>query len=218
MWTTRLELTKWTWKDTLSVAGFLVAGFLIIGISNFILAMIKDIRNKHSDPTKKWGKELSQEELIRKYEKTKDDHKRCELVKKINDPEVLAKIALNDPYTSARCQAIVKIDDQKILTGIAENDGDPLVRNEAVGKVTDQTLLERIAAHDGTNYVRQTAAMRITAPKLLKKFALEQDEAAATGAVMAIEDRAFLEDLEQAPETLEAVRKAAGRRLKELQE
>ena len=188
-----MDLIKWTWKDTLSAVGFLAAAFLIIVIWTFISAKIDDIRKKHADPTKKGGKEMSQEELIRKYEKTKDYHKRCELVKKINDPEFLAKIALNDPYTSALCQAIVKIDDQKLLTGIAENDGDPLVRFEAIGKVTDQTLLEKIAAHDDTNFVREIAAERITDSRLLRNIASGQDEAAATGAIRVIEDKAFLE-------------------------
>ena len=77
-----MDLIKWTWKDTLSAVGFLAAAFLIIVIWTFISAKIDDIRKKHADPTKKGGKEMSQEELIRKYEKTKDDHKRCELVKK----------------------------------------------------------------------------------------------------------------------------------------
>ena len=42
-------------------------------------------------------KEQSQEQLIQKYEKTKDAKKRCELVDKITDKVHLTKIALKDP-------------------------------------------------------------------------------------------------------------------------
>ena len=218
MWVPELKLTEWKWKDTFSAIVFIIAAVLIIVICNFIRFQIEKKRNKHFDPTKKGGKELSQEELIRKYEKTKDDHKRKELVGEINDPEVLKRIALNDPYTPARCLAVVKIDDQQFLSSIAENDGEPLVRNEAVGKISDQAVLERIAVHDGTNYVRQAAVMGIKDAELLKKFALGQDDATAAGAVRVIEDRAFLEQLTKAPETSEAVRKAAVQRLMNLPE
>ena len=218
MWVPELKLTEWTWKDTLSVVIFIVAAVLITVIYNIIRTGIEYKLSKHSDPTKKRGKDLTQEELIRKYEKTKDDHKRKELVGKINDPEVLKRIALNDPYTPARCLAVVKIDDQQFLSSIAENDGEPLVRNEAVRKISDQAVLERIAVHDGTNYVRQAAVMGIKDAEFLKKFALGQDDATAAGAVRVIEDRAFLEQLVKAPETSEAVRKAAVQRLKNLPE
>ena len=218
MWVPELKLTEWTWKDTLSVVIFIVAEVLITVIYNIIRTGIEYKLSKHSDPTKKRGKDLTQEELIRKYEKTKDDHKRKELVGKINDPEVLKRIALNDPYTPARCLAVVKIDDPDFLASVAENDGDPLVRNEAVGKVTDQSLLEKIAIHDGKDYVRQAAVMQISDPELLKKFALGRDEAAAAGAVRVIENRAFLEQLANAPETSENVRKAVVQRLRNLPE
>ncbi len=211
-----VHFENWSWKDTLSAAGFLIAAFLIFVIYSFISAKISESREKRSGPAKKGGKELSQEQLIRKYEKTKDDHKRNELVKLITDADTLAKIAVSDTYTSARCNAVVRIDDQKILSGIAENDGDPLVRHEAVGKLTDQALLERIAVHDGKDYVRQRAAMGIRDPQLLKKFAMGQDAAAATGAVRVIEDSDFLEQLARSAEASDNVRKAAVQRLKEL--
>ena len=158
MWTTRLNLTEWTWKDTLSAVIFLAVGFLVIGIYNLIKSFILyKIEEKHT----KSLKETSQEELFSKYKKTTNIKKRCELIDHITDAEALTEIALNDQDRNARYRAVSHIWDQNVLAYIAEKDDEWAVRSAAVKKLTDWEVLERIAAQDPERVVRTLAAERI---------------------------------------------------------
>lgn len=158
MWTTRLNLTEWTWKDTLSAVIFLAVGFLVIGIYNLIKSFILyKIEEKHT----KSLKETSQEELFSKYKKTTNIKKRCELIDHITDAEALTEIALNDQDRNARYRAVSHIWDQNALAHIAEKDDEWGVRSAAVKKLTDREVLERIAAQDPERVVRTLAAERI---------------------------------------------------------
>ena len=158
MWTSRIDFSKWTWKDTLSLVIFLAAAVLVIGIYNLIKSFILyKIEEKHT----KSLKETSQEELFSKYKKTTNIKKRCELIDHITDAEALTEIALNDPDRNARYRAVSHIWDQNALAHIAEKDDEWGVRSEAVKKLTDREVLERIAVQDPERVVRTLAAEQI---------------------------------------------------------
>ena len=158
MWTTRLNLTEWTWKDTLSAVIFLAAGVLVIVIYNFVKSFI---RHKTEEKRTKSLKETSQEELISKFKKTANAKKRCELIDHITDEGALTEIALNDPDRNARLRAVSHIWDQSALAVIAEKNDEWGVRSAAVKKLTDREALERIAAQDPEQVVRKIADERI---------------------------------------------------------
>ena len=158
MWTTRLNLTEWTWKDTLSAVIFLAAAVLVIVIYNFVKSFII---HKTEEKRTKSLKETSQEELIRIFKKTANAKKRCELIDHITDEGSLTEIALNDPDRNARLRAVSHIWDQSVLAAIAEKADEWAVRSAAVKKLTDREVLERIAAQDPERVVRTLAAERI---------------------------------------------------------
>ena len=158
MWTTRLNLSEWTWKDTLSAVIFLAAAVLVIVIYNLIKSFIlHTFEEKHT----KSLKETSQEELISKFKKTANAKKRCELIDHITDAEALTEIALNDPDRNARLRAVSHIWNQSALAAIAEKNDEWGVRSAAVKKLTDREVLERIAAQDPEQVVRKIAEERI---------------------------------------------------------
>ncbi len=162
-------------------------------------------------------KNLSQDQLIIKYEKTRSADKRKELVNRIRDKEYLAEIALNDSDSGVRSVAVGRIDDQKVLAEIAEKDPNTLTRHAAVKKLNDQAALKRIVFNDSERLVRGAAAQNITDPELLKDLVMKKnDDQVAYGAALAIEDRAFLERLLMSEDISKAVRQGVVRRLKEL--
>lgn len=184
----------------------ILAGILI----EIIYAWIKNRSEKNE-------KNLSQDQLIRKYEKTKSADKRRELVKRITDKEYLGKIALNDSDSGVRHAAVDRIDDQKVLSEIALKDPDALTRLFSAQKLTDQAVLRSIVFNDPERFVRSAAAQRITDPELLEQLVMKKnDDQVAYGAALAIEDRAFLEKLLMSEEITKAVRQGVVRRLKEL--
>ena len=159
MWTSRIDFSKWTWKDTLSLVIFLAAAVLVIVIYNLIKSFIL---HKFEEKHTKSLKEVSQEELISKYKKEATNaKKRCELIDYIIDAEALTEIALKDPDRNARYRAVSHIWDQNALAHIAEKDDEWGVRSAAVKKLTDREALERIAARDTERVVRTLAAERI---------------------------------------------------------
>ena len=79
-------------------------------------ALVEIIYNLLQGKIKKNKKTQSQEQLIKKFEKTKKGNKRAEPVNEINDQRFLAETAFRDPDEYVRMRAVANDDFDPVLS------------------------------------------------------------------------------------------------------
>jgi hypothetical protein len=92
-------------------------------------------------------------------------------VKMLEDPEIIADTAQNDPSADVRKLALCKLTDQALLLKIAKTDKDPYVRKDAVGMLADQGELAKIAKADKSADVCRAAIGKIAGRDALTDIA-----------------------------------------------
>ena len=129
---------------------------------------------KHSDDLirRKAVEKINDQELIKKIAQT-DEHEwvRSEAVRKLLDQKLIAEIAKNDKHWEPRQAAVQMLSEQKLLIEIARTDKEPSVRNSAVEKITDHNVLVMIAKSDEDSSVRKNATEKIIDQSVLIEIA-----------------------------------------------
>ena len=97
-----------------------------------------------------------------------DDRYFCSLaINRINDQEMLFRIAQQHIYPECRVAAVKRIDKQELLAGIARFNTDAEARKAAVIGLKDQRELAAIACKDPNSWVRRAAIDRLTDPQFV---------------------------------------------------
>lgn len=153
--------------------------------------------------------------ILGKHNETSND--RIESVRKINNPEKLIEIALNDEDFLVRGQAIIKINDQEILEKIAKNDESSTNRGNAVRKITNGEFLCEIAMSDSHQGVRRIAVENsnfINQEKLIYIAKNDEKPVVRQQATQKINDKEILKELTK--DSTPSVAYCAKERLNEL--
>lgn len=103
-------------------------------------------------------------------------------VRKVKNPDVLAKVALEDTDTSGwiRYDAVKAISDQQVLAKVAIGDPKYEVRKAALAKITDQSLLADVAVAGKEKWERSSAFEKITNPMAVAKVIVASKHADET--------------------------------------
>ena len=98
----------------------------------------------------------------------------------------------SDPQV--RKQAVAVVNDPSILARVALTDDDPDVRSAATGRIADETVLEQIAASDSSEDVRAIAVGKITNEATLRAFATGEsvDYGVRVAAIEKLQDQGVL--------------------------
>ncbi|MBR5974276.1 MAG: histidine phosphatase family protein [Clostridiales bacterium] len=91
----------------------------------------------------------------------------------IDDPEVLADLAMNSPSLVIRKAVVGKVTDPEVLAHVALHDESRQVRRVAVGRISDEEVLAEVARTDDYDVIQIMAVDRITDRNLLLQVALE---------------------------------------------
>ncbi len=87
---------------------------------------------------------------------------RIAMLNQSEDPQLVKKLALQDPDDDVRMEAVLGLKEQDALAQVALKEGLDNIRLAAVEKVTDQKLLSRIAMEDKNSDIRETAVSHLT--------------------------------------------------------
>jgi len=141
---------------------------------------------------------------------------REEMIKRINNQAVLAKIAKDASDFHVRRFAADTIENKAVLAGLANESTDPDVRLTAVKKIEDQQILKQVYLHDSDIFVREEAMKKITDTDILTEFALSNQYGSSTQ-LLAIEKLSDLNVLTTIAknDNDELVRCAAVRKIKD---
>ncbi len=94
-------------------------------------------------------------------------------VKKIEDQDVLVKLAKKDKAYWVRTEAVRKISDQEILKKLMKYEKNEMVRRVLIQKIDDQDLIESTALNDENEDVRMSAVGKLRNKEIIEKIALE---------------------------------------------
>ncbi|WP_028315104.1 hypothetical protein [Desulfatibacillum aliphaticivorans] len=112
----------------------------------------------------------------------------------LEDPILVAKVALEAREEYARSRAVRKLASQPTLETIALKDPSGFVREIAVAKLVDQALLGRIALEDENSSVQKAAVEALAEQELLAEIAILLDASRVPSlAVEKLTDQALLE-------------------------
>ncbi|MDR2804185.1 MAG: hypothetical protein LBB85_00870 [Dysgonamonadaceae bacterium] len=121
-----------------------------------LIDRIKNICSRGKTPVKEY---LSDRETLDEMlaEIARKDPYPIPHVEKLDDPELLAEIAINARDGEVRRLAVKNLIYQDVLAEIAQKDTEGYVRREAVAKLTDQHLLTKIAKEDRNLDIKKAA-------------------------------------------------------------
>jgi len=94
---------------------------------------------------------------------TADDRQACSFLEKLDDPDLLSRIAVEAASPAMRIKAIEKISSQEMLCRIVEQECGKEPARAALEKITDEPLLERISKTGGSRVVRRAAEEKLEA-------------------------------------------------------
>lgn len=100
---------------------------------------------------------------------------RAHVIQKIQDPELLASAAKDDPSKDVRKEALKRITDQQVLKWAAEHDKEWNNRSLAAASITDAEILEQLVKNSQNSEVRFTVMEKITDQKVIS-WAAEHDK------------------------------------------
>ncbi len=101
---------------------------------------------------------------------------RKKATKKVNNAEVLKKIANKDEHYRVRLEALRKIKDQKTLIKIAFDDNKKSVRESAVKKISDIPALKHIADREKEESIRYIAISKLVDKGVFDKSELKKED------------------------------------------
>lgn len=111
--------------------------------------------------------------LLQVAEHIFDDRYFCFMaINRINDQQMLYRIAQQHAYAECRVAAIKRLDDQSFLLKIAQQNSDPEARKAAIAGLKNQNELALIALRDPSSWVRRAAIAKLTDQELLADVAL----------------------------------------------
>ena len=114
--------------------------------------------------------------LLQVAEHIFDDRYFCFLaINRINDQQMLYRIAQQHAYGECRVAAIKRLDDQGFLLKIAQQNSDPEARKAAIVGLKNQNELALIALRDASSWVRRAAIAKLTDSELVADVALRNN-------------------------------------------
>jgi len=92
-------------------------------------------------------------------------------IEKLSSQTLIAKVALKSTKWWAREIAVIKLNDQEVLAKVAIGDEETLVRKAAVDKLTSQTIISKVAFNEKDPDIRKVAVKKLTEQSELAKIA-----------------------------------------------
>jgi len=126
---------------------------------------------------------------------SRNPKERLRAVKRVEDQQKLASLALEDPFPEVRNAAFARVTDEETLAGLATQHSNPEIAHLALGRIKSDGFLLKVARSAGDGMVRIAAADRLPAASL-KKLALDPtDESLASNVVIRMTEQAELAEV-----------------------
>ncbi len=145
--------------------------------------------------------------------KNNDSDVRREAIRRLDNRDLIARIALEDPDRSIRAAALPRVKKDRLITAVQDSNAAQIFTPpELVPMINDFESLKKIARRDHKPETRAIAVSRIPIPSFLTGIALS-DKAGSVraAAVHGISDPEVLRRIIQNDDSMDVVRAAAGR-------